>query len=161
MTKGAIAGLGAAIWLLASCSVHKGQIPDSALLPLPDELTLENSHAGDCGSGNQFECGRTFVLTSVDGSQEDTLERSLSHLTEIGGWQEFEPLESGSRACVDDDEYCVSIEPFEWNCELFSEESQRWSSRFGIPESEIPRLVESAVEISFSDWRGDTIDWPG
>ena len=101
------------------------------------------------------------MVTSVEGSKKTRSRQGLSHLIEVGGWQEFEELGSGSRACVDDDQFCVSIEPFEWSYELDSEKSQLWAAIFGIPESEIPRLVESAVKISFSDWRGDTIDWPG
>lgn len=73
-------------------------------------------------------------------------------------WGDVGAAELGSLTCVDGS-YCVDVEPFEWLYELGSEDSQRWASTFEIPEAEIPRLLDTAVWVSISDFRGGTPNW--
>ncbi len=132
-------------------------IPDEMFLPVPDGLVLEADDGGDCGFGNDFECGRIFVVTLAGLGADEAVARSIEHLRAIGEWPEFEQDGQEFTACIQDGHICARGRPFDWPDSLGTERSRFWADHLGIDEGEVPQLLGRAAEVSFSDCCGNAI----
>jgi len=127
------------------------QIPDDALLPLPDNLVLANNSESGCGNGYDYECGRVFVVRSArDADSAQAVMKSVrDHLAEQGSWE----LDDEGSDCRRRGHLCVDVAPFSqrWDYAVGSEDEERTARVLGIEVSEVSSLKSNAVWIDFSD----------
>ncbi len=115
---------GLVAWTLVT-NYSPNQIPNDALLPLPNNLVLANKSDSSCGNGHDYECGRVFVVSSRGGadSAQAVMNSVKDHLAQQGGWH----LDDKASECRRRGHFCVKVAPFSerWNYAPGSEDEAR------------------------------------
>lgn len=145
-------------WFLATVLLTVGcasarPIPDEALLPLPEVLTMEGSEAGSCGMGNDAECGRTFLVSAASGqSSSDAVELAARHLEDAKGY-DLSRQDDGSFVGCRDVRHCAWVEPFSdsYAGRRFTDRPSEWPDEYGTPVSRVGVLEERGAAVYFSD----------
>ena len=131
-------------------------IPDDALLPLPDTLTLEGSGDDGCGMGNDAECGRRFLVSAPSAqSSSDAAALVARHLEEAEGYDlslQEDGAFVGQFVGCRDRRHCVWVAPFSESLyETRNETPSEWAERYGLTESQLRTLEQRGAAVDFSD----------
>ena len=142
--------------IFGSCGYTAGVIDDDALLPLPRSLQLVNTDKGDCGQGNDYECGRIFVVTGSSRAGEEVTGAVVAHLERAKGWN-LDRLGGEASGCKRNGHFCVRVQSFDdyWSYDAGSADELRATENAGVSRADVPRLERVAAVAVFSDCCGE------